>query len=232
MFLVYYYNRTYVQYNIPITCVLHIKYILYMLTIVYLSNLCLWVYIIYMYKPPSYYWSGANIHHLSLFPSTSYSTSPPRPTPPQPTHTTGRGYHDTLTPSHPQTMGGVGGGGDPEPGTYIHIYIYTHVCLSLYKFFQFRVLGQWGAPKVQNGSLGLQATLKDSSVEHMTCRATCACLATCHTKCHTSPCDKPTSWMNRLTNHKAQAAMLHYVNSITQTPWKEPKQMQKERFNT
>ena len=89
-----------------------------MLTIVYLSDLCLWVYIIYMYKPPSYYWSGANIHHLSLFPSTSYSTSPPRPTPPTPQ---GRGYH-------PQTMGGVGGGG---PRTW-NIYIYTR----MFKFVQ------------------------------------------------------------------------------------------------
>ena len=57
-----------------------------------------------MYKPPSYYSSGANIHHLSLIPSTSYATCPPPPPPPP-----GRGYH-----AH-----GWGGGGDPEPGTYI-----------------------------------------------------------------------------------------------------------------
>ena len=55
-----------------------------------------------MYKPPSYYSSGANIHHLSLIPSTSYATSPPT----HPHHrgggtmTMGWGEGGTQNPEH------------------------------------------------------------------------------------------------------------------------------------
>ena len=44
-----------------------------------------------MYKPPSYYSSGANIHHFSLIPSTSCSTSPPTHPPTGPPTPQGEG---------------------------------------------------------------------------------------------------------------------------------------------
>ena len=117
----------YVKYNIHITCVLHIKHVhtTYSLSI---YSYCIYTHTyIYIYKSPSYYSSGANIHNLSLIPSTSYSTFPTRP----PTHTTGgRGTIPSYLPCHGGEGchdHGWGGGGDPEPGTNIYIYIYIHV---------------------------------------------------------------------------------------------------------
>ena len=59
-----------------------------------------------MYNPPSYYSSGANIHHSSLIPSTSCLPSPP-------THPHHRGERGTMVP---RTW-----------NTHTHIYIYIHI---------------------------------------------------------------------------------------------------------
>ena len=122
----------YVKYNIHITCVLHIKHVhtTYSLSIYsYCKYTHIYIYI-YIYRSPSYYSSGADIHNLSLIPSTSYFKVPHAPTP----HHRGKGYH-TLIPPMPRGRGvpwpWVGGGGTQnleQIYIYICIYIYIYTC--------------------------------------------------------------------------------------------------------
>ena len=106
---------------------LYISYIYmyktYKLPIVYLSISMNIIYILYMYKPPSYYSFGTRslyiIAHPCLIFLYLYSILNLLPTP---TPERERENQDTVTPRIPQgersTMTMVEGGGNPEPGTY------------------------------------------------------------------------------------------------------------------
>ena len=67
-----------------------------------------------MYNPPSYYSSGANIHHSSLIPSTSCLPSPP-------THPHHRGERGTMGPRTWNTHTHI-------YNTYYIYYLYYSIC--------------------------------------------------------------------------------------------------------